>query len=348
MCILKISKIMTSVLVASTLFGTVLPQAYAGSIGRSSSSSSSSSSSHSSSSSVSRPAQSSSYSAPKQGGIGGNSGSMGVRKSEVTTPVANKVEQKRIAQTPAPTTPSAPAGQYSSQQPAYGTPHQPAPVIVQQSSGSPFLSSLGGAFAGTMLGNAMSNHGNNGGTTVVNNGSGGSNGGGVSSTASMVDQGGQVTQVQPMIVPQQSSYGIWGFTKDVISFALLVAVLVGLAWVFYKGFKMVSSYIKRERGDAPTQPFSPTAKFWEIQKAFGAADIEKLKELLGPDLVDELTMDAQPSELALHNVSHEIVLNNPREFSIHYTFEDSGDVIDQVWHYELHDTKWKLNGIETV
>jgi cytoskeletal protein RodZ len=145
MCILKISKIMASVLVASTLFGAVLPQAYAGSIGRSSSSSSSSSSSasrsSSSSSSVSRPAQSSSYSAPKQGGIGGNSGSMGVRKSEVTTPVANKVEQKRIAQSPTPTTPtpSAPAGQYSSQQPAYGTPHQPAPVIVQQSSGSPFL-----------------------------------------------------------------------------------------------------------------------------------------------------------------------------------------------------------------
>jgi hypothetical protein len=210
------------------------------------------------------------------------------------------------------------------------------------------MGSLGGAVAGTLIGNALFNHGNNGGTTVVNNGSGGSNGSSSSSATGMVDQGGQGSQTQPMISPQQSSYGSWGFTKDVISFAFLIAILVGLAWLFYKGFKMVSSYIKRERGDVLTQPFSPTAKFWEIQKAFGAADIEKLKGLLGPDLVDELTMDAQPSELALHNVSHEIVLNNPREFSIHYTFEDSGEVIDQVWHYELHNSSWKLNGIETV
>jgi len=25
-----------------------------------------------------------------------------------------------------------------------------------------------------------------------------------------------------------------------------------------------------------------------------------------------------------------------------------GATVDQVWHYELHDGAWKLNGIETV
>ena len=33
---------------------------------------------------------------------------------------------------------------------------------------------------------------------------------------------------------------------------------------------------------------------------------------------------------------------------IDYTFEDDGLQVDQVWHYELHDGTWKLNGIETV
>jgi len=41
-------------------------------------------------------------------------------------------------------------------------------------------------------------------------------------------------------------------------------------------------------------------------------------------------------------------LSNPREFSIHYTFEDDGEKVDQVFHYELHEGAWKLNGIETV
>ena len=33
---------------------------------------------------------------------------------------------------------------------------------------------------------------------------------------------------------------------------------------------------------------------------------------------------------------------------IDYTFEDDGLQVDQVWHYELHDGTWKLNGIETI
>jgi hypothetical protein len=111
---------------------------------------------------------------------------------------------------------------------------------------------------------------------------------------------------------------------------------------------MVNAYVKRERGVGPSQPFNPTQKFWEIQKAFAAADVEKLTALLGPDLVDEATANIVPNNITLSKVSHEIVLSNPREFSIHYTFEDDGAKIDQVFHYELHEGAWKLNGIETV
>ena len=85
-----------------------------------------------------------------------------------------------------------------------------------------------------------------------------------------------------------------------------------------------------------------------IQKLFAAADVQALTALLGPDLVDEATTNLTPSTLTLNKVSHEVVLNNPREFSVHYTFDDAGVTVDQVWHYELHDGSWKLNGIETV
>jgi len=353
---LKFSKLISNVLIAGTMLAVIVPASNAGSIGRSgggsSSSSSSASRSSSSSSSFSRP--SSSYSSPsaapsRPGGIGGTSGSMGVRKSEVTAPVAAKVEQKRVAQNP---TPTAGATQSTQQHSGYqSTPtyqSAPAPVVVQQSSGG-FGSTFAGAMAGSMLGNAMfGNHGNNGGTTIVNNGGTGGvvpqQGGAAISTT--VDQSGNPVVVQQV---ERKSYGIWEFTKDVIAFAFLVAILVGIAYIFYKGLKMIRNFIKRENGTTNmTQPFSPTSQFWEIQKAFSVADVDKLKTLLGPDLVDELTMDAQPSELALHNVSHEVVLNNPNEFSVHYVFEDSGEEVNQVWHYELHGGSWKLNGIENI
>jgi hypothetical protein len=138
------------------------------------------------------------------------------------------------------------------------------------------------------------------------------------------------------------------FILDVILFAILVAVVVGIIFLFYKGFKMIREYVNKERGVGPSQPFSPTARFWEIQRAFANADVSFLRTLLGPDLVDEATNNLQPSTLALHNVSHEVRLNNPREFSVWYTFEDAGDQVNQVWHYEKFGNEWLLNGIETV
>jgi hypothetical protein len=95
-------------------------------------------------------------------------------------------------------------------------------------------------------------------------------------------------------------------------------------------------------------PFNPTQKFWEIQKAFSAADVSSLGNLLGPDIVDELTANLKPSTLTLHGVSHEIRLANNTEFSIWYKFEDDGAEVNQVWHYEKFGGVWKLNGIENV
>lgn len=352
---MKHNKFLSVILVAGALL-TAVPDVFSGSIGRSSSSSSHSSSSvsHSSSSSVSKPSAPAAAPAPsKQGGIGGTQASVGVRKSEVTAPVAQKVEQSKAPAQSAPTSNSTQAAGTSAPggytQPHVGYAPTPQPVIVHQSSG--FGSSFAGALGGSMLGNALFNNNHGGGTTVVNNGGGyaqpqpAAQAGGVA--GGTVESGSYTVAAQPAVKPKEE-YGMWHFMFDLITFVILAALVVGIAWVFYKGYKMVKAYVDRERGVDANQPFSPTAQFWTIQKAFAAADVTSLKNLLGPDLVDELTLDLQPSEITLHNVSHEVRLSNPREFSVWYTFEDAGAKINQVWHYEKFNGVWHLNGIENV
>lgn len=302
------------------------------------------------------------YSAPaptrQSSGIGGTAGSMGVRKSEVTAPVAQRVETQRAATTPSYSSPSrAPApttspSSYTSPAPVYAAP-------AAAPSGGGFWAPFAGAMGGTLLGNALfgNNHGSGGGTTVINNGTPGGGGAaapvaaaGAGAVPGVADAGGWAAGTPAMAAAPAKSYGIGSFIWDVLSIAFLIAVLVGLAFLAYKAFKMIRNYVNRERGVAATQPFAPTAKFWEIQNAFAAGDVATLKTLLGPDLVDEATRGLEPSEINLSRISHEIALQNPREFSVHYKFFDGNEntTVDQVWHYELHDGTWKLNGIETL
>jgi hypothetical protein len=346
---MKISKLFISAAATAVLFA---GYADATSIGRSGGSSSHSSSSVSRSSSTSSSHSTSSYSAPSKpapsvapapshnGGIGGTQSSVGVRKSEVT----NGVKQDIAATRPAP----ASVGNTPSTSPQYApAPHysSPSPVVVNGGGGG-FGTSFMGALGGTIVGNALfGNHGSSG-TTVINNGppSGGSVQS-VPSAGSVADN-----QFNPGGVSSQSKkeYGVWSFIADVIGFVFLLAVLIGLAWVVYKGYQLVRNYVNKERG-VSNIPFNPTQRFWEIQKAFAAADVNALQNLLGPDVVDELTNGLQPSTLTLHNVSHEVRLANTTEFSIWYKFEDDGAEVNQVWHYEkFGGGLWKLNGIENV
>jgi hypothetical protein len=225
----------------------------------------------------------------------------------------------------------------------------PAPVVVQGSSGfgSGFGSSFAGSLTGTMLGNALfGNHGN-GGTTVINNGGAGvPSSGGVSTGPSMSSTDAQFNPGGLPVQPKKE-YTMWSFIGDAITFVILIAVLVGIVWIFYKGFQLVRNYVRKERG-VSNQPFNPTQQFWEIQKAFSKADVASLNSLLGPDIVDELTQNLQASDLTLYNVSHEVRLNNSTEFSVWYKFKDNQEEINQVWHYEKFAGIWKLNGIENV
>ena len=341
---MKISKLFIAIAASAVLFGTV---AEAGSIGRSGGGSSHSSSVSSSRSSTSH--STSSYSAPKPsvapapshtGGIGGTTSSVGVRKSEVTNGVKQDIAHSNPnAGKPGSFGTSTPAPHYTPT-PSYSYPATPAPVV-----GSGFGSSFMGALGGTIVGNALfGNHGG-GGTTVINNGTPG--GGAVQS----VPSAGSVAdnQFNPGGVSSQpkKEYGVWSFIADIIGFVFVVAILLGVAWIFYKGFQLVRGYINKERG-VSNIPFNPTERFWKIQRDFADADVTELKQLLGPDVFDELTNGLTPSTLTLKNVSHEIRLQNANEFSIWYKFEDDGAEVNQVWHYEKFGKDWKLNGIENV
>ena len=343
-------RILSALVVTGAIFATV---ADAGSIGRSggssssgggrSSSSSFSSASRSSYSAPSAPAKPAVAPAPsKPGGIGGTTSSVGVRKSEVTNGVRNDIATTKPATTStAGTTHSSGAPHYTPS-PGYGYAPVPQPQVTN---GSVFMSSLGGSFLGSWIGSSIGNHNSGGSTTVINNG-GGSSGtsGSVGPSAGIVD-----SQFNPGVVSVQpkKEYGVWSFIADLIGFVFVVAILLGIAWLFYKGFQMVRNYINKERG-VSNIPFNPTQQFWRIQRAFAEADITELKVLLGPDIVDEMTNGITASTLTLHNVSHEVRLANNTEFSIWYRFEDDGSEVNQVWHYERFGKDWKLNGIENV
>jgi hypothetical protein len=344
---MKATKFLSVAILSSVMLAGI---ADATSIGRSGgggghSSSSSSAGRSSSFSAPSKPAPSVAPAAApaKPGGIGGNTqgSAVGVRKSEVTGPVAQQVRPATVNPDPGkPGSVSSPAPTYGSAAPVYSA---PAPSFGGSGFGSSFAGALGGTIVGNML---FGNHGH-GGTTVINNGtpSGGtvSNGAVTQGPSSGFDNGpGGSNFSQP-----KKEYTVWSFIADIIGFVFVVAILLGVVWLFYKGYQMVRNFINKERG-VSTQPFNPTQQFWTIQKAFASADVATLNSLLGPDIVDEMVNGLTPSTITLHNVSHEVRLANNTEFSIWYKFEDAGETINQVWHYEKFGKDWKLNGIETV
>lgn len=347
---MKFSKFVTVAAIVAASLATI--HAEAGSIGRSGGGGFS----RSSSVSVSRPSVAPSKPAiapapSKPGGIGGTTASVGVRKSEVT----NNVRQDVAATKPAPTSggsvgssSSIPAPHYTPT-PSYGYAPTPQPTVVN--SGGGFGSSFLGAMGGTLVGNALfGHHGSSGGTTVINNGtpSGSvSSSGVVSSGQGVVSSDGAIMSTNSGFSQPKKEYTVWSFIADVIGFVFVITILGLIAFGAYLAFKKIRSYVNKERGVSDI-PFQPTQKFWEIQKAFAAADVNALQNLLGPDVVDELTNGLTPSTLTLRNVSHEVRLANSTEFSIWYKFEDDGAEVNQVWHYERFGSQWKLNGIENV
>lgn len=343
-------KFIKSVAVATALVVGVLPIVEAASFGRSSSSSSRSSSSYSSRSS---------NSSTSKGGIGGTSGSMGVKKSYAMPGNSNTQ----------PANPS-PSYQRPTQQQAYQQPARPVQQPQQQQSQTGNL--VGGAvagFAGGLLGSAVGNamFGNNHPSppvVVVP-----TSGNVVDPATGNVVPGAATSSGAHQALTQGNYNSGFGF-GDFLMFIFWLLVIAAIGYFGYKKYQQRKARMNTGHSQSivdewdndwtldsrstskQSVPNKPLAidQFWLIQKAFASADIAKLNTLLGPDLIVEATANLRPSIIDLHSVTHDVTLSNDWEFSVHYQFIDavSDERVSQVWHYELHNNMWMLNGIENL
>lgn len=290
--------------------------------------------SRSSFSSVSRPV--SPPSQPTKGGLGGTSGSVGVTKPNVTNGVKNDIANGKQPSPPtSPPSNTNSGSTYSQPQPSHQSTNYTPP-----SNTSTFMSSLGGAVVGSAIGNMLfGNHST--GSTVINN-----TGGATPSVTA--DAPGVVTNsVAPGISSFKQEYGMWNLVSDLIGLIIFLGILGGVG---YAGYKVYTHFKKRKSSNMLSTnqcPVNPISQFWAIQNAFAGADTHDLVSLLGSELwhmADGLT----PQQLNITNVKYEVRLQNDYEFSVWYSFNDDGEVINQVWHYERIGGKWLLNGVENV
>lgn len=270
---------------------------------------------------------------------------MGVTKPNVT--------QQAIK--PNSPTPTPPPTRYT--QPSYNSPPPvapPKPMLGGTSNTSTFVSSLGGALVGTAIGSMLFNN-NHGGTTIVNTGGAPTNAstsaGAVGMSALPADGSGVVGS--PSYQQIQPPYGVWGFIKDLIGFCVLLVLIAGIAFMIYKIIQKARQYFNKKSNvvSSTTKPtVDPTVFFWDVQRTFAAADTQRLQQLIGPDMIDQVLSDIKPSAMSIRSIdTQSVLLDNSTEYSVQYTFTDGDDIrVNQVWHYELFDNVWKLNGIENI
>lgn len=237
-----------------------------------------------------------------------------------------------------------------------------------------FAAAAGGSLVGSAVGNALfNNHNATPSTTIVNNGAPAAvpvtQSATVAQAPAIIDPvtgnvtampGTAVVQQVPQlpaaqVVQQQKGYGLFSLISDMLGFVIVAALALAIVFGGYMVFKRSKKFIEQEKQEAAevhaaeiAQPFAPVSKFWTIQRAFSDADVVALKAQLGPDVVDELTANIEPTAIQISNVSSDILHLTSTEFSVHYKFTDNNEQIDQVWHYEVHDGQWKLNGIENL
>jgi predicted lipid-binding transport protein (Tim44 family) len=99
--------------------------------------------------------------------------------------------------------------------------------------------------------------------------------------------------------------------------------------------------------------FGAASRFLTIQEAFSQGDEAKLRELLGPDMQQEIAAalaQEHKGPSTVGGVSHEVVDDSGDLVSIHYRAIDysDGSPMNEVWHFVSLDGQWRLNGIEQV
>ena len=216
--------------------------------------------------------------------------------------------------------------------------HYAPPPAAAPSTGSTFLSSMGGSLAGSAIGSALfSNHG--GGTTVVNAG------GGSVPVAAGVPAGGQV-------VVSQASPSPAGFMWQLLGVVVAGVLIAGLLWIVYSAVKTARSAASQRRmaDDPAALPFSPVGRFLAIQKAFAAKDAQALRTLLGPAMAEQMLADLpdEPTEPRLTGIRYTLADASDSVISINYQAHDAmdGSDLSETWHFTRSGADWVLNGID--
>lgn len=194
---------------------------------------------------------------------------------------------------------------------------------------------MGGSFVGSMIGNSLfGGHGGGGGTTVVNNGGGG---GAIPAAAA----GGTMVAAAPSMSP---SAWLW----QVLVCIMLIAIIGALVWFIIATIRAVKN--KRMEDDPEALPFSAVSRFLEVQKAFAAKDVQALRTLLGPELIEQVLADLpeEATTAQLVGICYNVVDATKNIISIRFQAEDKmdGTRLDEVWHFSRMGGVWVLNGID--
>lgn len=225
-----------------------------------------------------------------------------------------------------------------------------------------------GAAGGVILGNVLSNGIGGQAPVVINNGGGGTQASQAPVAPSAApqaapDQWGATPVYQ---APQQASggfwSGVWTFVGGVFQFLLLII----LAFAAYLGLKKAySMYQSRKASNNGVGPFAaswaggtastdanlaPVAKFMQVQRAFAGHDMEALRGLLGPNLIETVNFEGKPGLCTVVNAQATKVFEDSDEVSYRMTALDTEDnsKIDEVWHFVKIGSQWKLDGIEQM
>lgn len=357
------SRRLASFLAAALL--AVLPLAHqaaeAGSIGR-----------PSSSSSVSRSAPSRPAAAPSPSRIGGSSKSVGMSRPELMQP-SRPVPRSTPAPSYAPRG-SATPGYATAPQPITALPAPQAAQIAPREGpgwGTVAAAGLGGALAGHLL--TERSHGSTPAAAgvaaapvaAVPNAVGAGTIGAAAADPLTAAAAPVMAAAQPAYVavtPQPKD----NFATNWIAFCfgiVLLGILALMGFAMWRksrrpkanaSMRPATTYADSDfnvKAMTADLPFTPMTMFWDIQRAHAGADAATLRQLLGPDLVDEMVANATTiSPMTLSGVSYVLADDGLESgiITVQYTFYDAGERVIQNWHYIEVAGHWLLNGIDTV
>lgn len=196
-----------------------------------------------------------------------------------------------------------------------------------------------------MIGNNISgSHG--GSTAVVNTGAAPAAAASAPSVSAPV-----ASYAQP--VYQTSSSGVWSVFSSILGLisivVLIFAAFMAGRWA-YRKFVSVPSTDAEPVVEELDVPFPPIAKFIRIQSAFAGKDVDDLRNLLGPNMIDQMLADLpeEASEMTMVGISYDVLDVSSRVVTISYRAFDraDGSDVNERWHFVNVCGNWKLDGIE--